>query len=63
MASKNVTSKVVDNKLVIEVDLSVQGEPSSTGKSLVIGSTGGFANIDGMEGFKFGLNVIGPLKK
>jgi hypothetical protein len=48
---------VADNKLTIVVDLSVKGEVSSSGKSLVLGSTEGNVSVPGKEDVKVGLNV------
>jgi len=55
MAS-NVQTKLEGKTLVIRVDLSKKGEPSKSGKSLVIASTGGFTEVQ--AGVKLALNVI-----
>jgi hypothetical protein len=54
---QNVTLKVEGTKLVIEVDLSKEIGPSSSGKTMLIASTEGNANVPGYEGVKLGLNV------
>jgi hypothetical protein len=54
---QNVTVKVEGNKLVIEVDLTKELRPSSSGKTILIASSEGNANVPGHEGVKFGLNV------
>lgn len=54
---RNVSMTVADNKLTIVVDLSVKGEVSSSGKSLVLGSTEGNVSVPGKEDVKVGLNV------
>jgi hypothetical protein len=54
---QNVTVKVEGNKLIIEVDLTKEIGPSSSGKTILIGSSEGNANVPGYEGVKFGLNV------
>jgi hypothetical protein len=44
------------NKMVIEIELDPEGWPSSTGKSLVVFSSGGFVPVD--EELKVNLTVI-----
>lgn len=56
---ENVKMRVDGKKLVIEVDLSVQGTPSRTGKSVVIASSRGNAQVPGRDE-KIGLNVYRP---
>ena len=53
----NVDMKIEGSTLVIKVDLSKPGEVSSSGKSLVIGSTEGNVSVEGKEEIKVGLNV------
>ncbi len=56
---ENVTIKVTGNKLVIEVDLTAEGRPSSTGKTMLIATTGGAERIDcKRRGVKVALNVM-----
>lgn len=55
--ARNVEMKVENNNLVITVDLSAEGKVSSSGKSLVIGSTEGNVSVPGKEDVKVGLNV------
>jgi len=56
--ARNVEMKVVEgSKLVITVDLSKPGELSSSGKSLVIGSTEGNVSVPDKPEVKVGLNV------
>ena len=54
---RNVTVQQSGSILTIAVDLTRTGEVSSSGKSLVIGSTEGNVSIPGHEEIKFGLNV------
>jgi len=54
---KNMTMKVVDNKLVIEVDLSQELGPSKSGKTVLIASTEGNAACPDREDVRVGLNV------
>ena len=51
--------KLVGNKLTITCEIG-QGVPSSSGKSLVVASTNGFAAVTGSD-LKISLNVIRPL--
>ena len=53
---RNVTTSIVNGILTIAVDLGVTGEVSSSGKSLVIGSTEGNTLLDGTD-ITVGLNV------
>ncbi len=54
---RNVEMKVEGEKLHIEVDLSQEGEVSSSGKSLVIGTTKGNVPVEGRPDVMVGLNV------
>lgn len=57
-AMQNVTLKVEGNKLIIDVDLSKEIGPSSRGKTTLIASTEGNANVPGHDGVKLGLNIF-----
>lgn len=54
---RNCDMEIKDNVLIIKVDLSQKGEVSSSGKSIVIGSTEGNVSCPGDETLKIGLNV------
>jgi ABC-type polar amino acid transport system ATPase subunit len=54
---QNVAMRVEGNKLVIEVDLTQDLGPSKSGKTTMIATTEGNANVPGHEGVKVGLNV------
>ncbi len=54
---KNVVQRVEGNKLVLEIDLTQNHGLSSTGKTTVVASSGGFAKIEGADGISFSLNV------
>jgi hypothetical protein len=56
-AMKNVEMKVEGNILTIQVDLTKEFGPSSSGKTIIIATTEGNVAIDGNEGTKIGLNV------
>ncbi|QNB48180.1 hypothetical protein BR63_19045 [Thermanaerosceptrum fracticalcis] len=56
---KNVKLTVNGDKLLIEVDLSKEYGPSSSGKSIVIASTEGNQPV-GKDDIKVGLNVYKP---
>ncbi len=56
---ENIQMRVDGKKLIIEVDLSVQGTPSRTGKSVVIASSRGNASVPGRTE-KIGINVYRP---
>ena len=59
---KNVEISVTGDKLHIEVDLSQDFGPSSSGKSITIASTEGNKAVPGKEDVKIGLNVYKPNK-
>jgi hypothetical protein len=54
---KNVEMKIEGNILTIQVDLTKEFGPSSSGKTIIIASTEGNIAIDGHEEAKIGLNV------
>jgi hypothetical protein len=54
---QNIQVKVESNKLELTVDLSQEIGPSSSGKTILLASSEGNANVPGHEGVKFGLNV------
>ena len=58
---QNVNATVKGNTLTITVDLSQRIGPSSTGKTIIVASSGGNANVAGHAGVKFGLNVFAPI--
>lgn len=53
---ENVKMEVKGNKLTIEIDLSVTGSPSATGKTLVLASTRGNKSVPEHEGVFIGVN-------
>lgn len=63
MSAENVSYKVEGTKLIIEVDLSQNFGPSSTGKTNRVASSGGFMAIDGMPGMSLSLNVAKKIAK
>jgi hypothetical protein len=60
---QNVELQVKDGKLVITVDLSKTFGTSSSGKSVIIASTGGNVSVPGQESVKVGLNIYRPIGK
>jgi hypothetical protein len=60
---QNVEMQVKDGKLIITVDLSKSFGTSSSGKSVIVASTGGNVAVPGDESAKVGLNVYRPLGK
>ena len=54
---KNVEMKVEGSILTIQVDLTKEFGPSSSGKTIIIASTEGNIPIPGHEEAKVGLNV------
>jgi hypothetical protein len=56
----NVEFEVEGDQLIIRVDLSQELGESSSGKSVIIGTTGGNVAVPGWEAVKVGLNVYRP---
>ncbi|BAF60673.1 hypothetical protein PTH_2492 [Pelotomaculum thermopropionicum SI] len=54
---KNVEMDVKGNTLTIKVDLTKEFGPSSSGKSIIIASSEGNADVPGVDGVRVGLNV------
>ena len=54
---KNVEMKLEGNILTIEIDLTKEFGPSSSGKTIIIASTEGNVAVEGHEEAKIGLNV------
>ena len=54
---KNIEMNVENNILIIQVDLTKEFGPSSSGKTIIIASTEGNVSIPENEAAKIGLNV------
>jgi len=54
---KNVELSVEGNILTVKVDLTKEYGPSSSGKTIIIASTEGNADVPGCDGIKIRLNV------
>ena len=63
MGTANVQMEVQGETLVIRVDLTKEYGLSSSGKSVIIASTGGNVAVIGREEVKIGLNVYRPQKR
>jgi hypothetical protein len=59
---RNVNMTINGTILTITTDLALEGSVSSSGKSLVIGSTEGNVSIPGMPEVKIGLNIYKSAK-
>lgn len=59
-ADSNLTHRIENGKLIIEIDLNVEGNPSSSGKTTVIASSHGNMRIDvpGHQPMFLGLNLF-----
>ena len=55
---QNVKLTVEGQKLIIEVDLTQEHGPSSSGKTTIVATTGGNAPVPDHEGIQVGLNVF-----
>jgi hypothetical protein len=56
----NVEFEVEGDHLIIRVDLSQELGESSSGKSVIIATTGGNVEVPGWEAVKVGVNVSRP---
>jgi len=54
---RNVEMTISENILIIKVNLAVKGELSSSGKSMVVGTTEGNISVPERPEVKIGLNV------
>lgn len=65
MSDNPLEIKVDGNRLIISVDVSpeavARARVSSTGKSKLVASTGGFTAIRELPGMKLAINVTAPL--
>lgn len=59
---KNMKITVTEDRLLIDVDLTQAGEPSKSGKSIIIASSEGNKDVPDAPGVKIGLNVYKPAK-
>ena len=57
MAAQNVSMQKQGNILTITVDLSREFGPSSSGKTVIIATTGGNIDAPSSPGVKVGLNI------
>ena len=60
---QNVEFQVEGNALMIVIDLSQELGESSSGKSVIIATTGGNVSVPGYEDVKVGLNVYRPVQQ
>jgi hypothetical protein len=54
----NVKVRVVGSTLTLTVDLGVEGRPSSTGRSVIVATTSGWAPVLESPEHAFQLNII-----
>lgn len=57
---KNVKMTTKGTKLLLEIDLSEDGQISASEKSLVIASTNGNIPVPGVPGLSIGVNLFTP---
>ena len=58
----NITQQLNGSILTLTIDLSKTGKLSSSGKSILIASTGGSVKVDGRPDVTIGVNVYTPAK-
>lgn len=54
---KGIIQRIDGDKLILEVDLTQNFGDSSTGKSIVVATSGGHAKIEDRPGLSYSLNV------
>ena len=54
---ENITMRKQGQKLIVEIDLSKEGRPSTSGKSLLIATTSGNAQVPDAKDTFIGVNV------
>jgi hypothetical protein len=59
MSNSNCEIEIKGNLLIVKVDLTKRLHPSGSGKTMIVGTTGGNAALPG--GLKVGLNVYAPI--
>lgn len=59
---QNISFEVQGDQLVIVIDLSQEIGESSSGKSMIVATTGGNVSVPGHEEVKIGLNVYRPVQ-
>jgi hypothetical protein len=57
---RNVQSELDGTTLILRIDLAADAPPSKSGKSLLVASTGGGANLGDVAGTKVNLSVYRP---
>lgn len=57
---KNVSFERKGDKLIVTIDTSKTFGPSSSGKTLLVGTTEGNVDVPGLENGKIGINVYVP---
>ncbi|GHO65722.1 hypothetical protein KSC_046140 [Ktedonobacter sp. SOSP1-52] len=60
--AQNIKMEVQGNELVIRVDLNKSFGPSTSGKSIIVASTGGNVAVPGRDQVKVGVNVYRPAR-
>ncbi len=58
---QNIKAIIKDNVLIMYVDMSTEIGPSKTGKSFLVASTGGAANITGLPKTKANILIYKPV--
>lgn len=59
---KNIKMTRQGNILTVEIDLSVRGEKSSSGKSISVATTAGNVTVPDSDDIKIGINCYTPAK-
>ena len=57
---QNIKMSQKGNILTVEIDISQRGNVSSSGKSILVASTGGNVSVPGAEPVKIGINCYVP---
>lgn len=61
---QGIVKRVEDRKLILEIDLDADYGPTSTGKTHIVGSTGGFCKLDEIEpGLSMNVGIYRKVKR
>jgi hypothetical protein len=59
---ENIKATVKGNKLTLEIDITTELGMSSSGKSMLVATTGGNVGVPGAEGVMMGINIYKPIR-
>jgi hypothetical protein len=60
---KNIRAKMVGDDLILRINLAQEGEPSKSGKAVLLAQSGGFASLNEVTGQELALNLLVAKRK